>query len=549
MPRLHNSVNSVSSITLWGPREKKKYIVKGLNFDFELRPFHHMPPRGGLIPSRVASNGLRPRQIRAAKPRVSFVAQGMSDEELTLANQSYATADKPLPPTSSPAPEVVESKPPVSTPGGPPLPPLRKKRHLFRKTVAYSTLLTVAAYGVGTVAAVNNERAHDFVVESVPLGEAIIDYLEAQGYVGGLPRGSTTPLAAPFTVPKGDVPSVKPAQVPAPVSITTPLKEGTQPKPKAEPKPKSEAQIKKEEAKAAAQAKIEAAKAKAKEAAKTTGDRLKKVSATVQTTVEKHPAGTVHRPIPANIERHQIPERPAHLSGGVKELVNEVEVALKGPVVMGIEQSKSGNAAQSPTPTEEPKPPHGKQWYEGPPLPLGWEPPPGYVVQPPKKVPRANSGLLLVAPSVSSFAPLEPVLADLASTIDNLAKYLEDHPKALKGVDKVLQHAQSDLMQLGEQIKKSKEEAKLELETKLDQQAREYSMQLLDVDIKHQDQLDTQDEDWRKYFDQERLALLQRYQEKLDQELAVQEDIINQRCVKLCVPISSSHLVVASRSK
>jgi len=74
-------------------------------------------------------------------------------------------------------------------------------------------------------------------------------------------------------------------------------------------------------------------------------------------------------------------------------------------------------------------------------------------------------------------------------------------------------------------------------------------MQLLDADIKHQDQLDTQDEDWRKYFDQERLALLQRYQEKLDQELAAQEDIINQRCVKVCIPSSSSHLCIASRSK
>ena len=501
-----------------------------------------MPPRGGLIPSRVASNGLRPRQIRVANPRVSFVAQGMSDElKLTLANQSYTTADKPLPPTSSPAPKVVESKPPASIPGGPSLPPPRKKRHLFRKTVAYSTLLTVAAYGVGTVAAVNNERAHDFVVESVPLGEAIVDYLEAQGYVGGLPRGSTAPLAAPFTVPKGDTSSIKPAQAPAPVSITTPSKEGSQPKLKAEPKPKSEVQIKKEEAKAAAQAKIEAAKAKAKEAAKTTGNRLKQVAATVQTTVEKQPAG------------HQTPGRPAHLSRGVEELANEVEVALEGPVVTGIEQVKSGNitqVVQSSAPTEEePQPPPGKQWYEGSPLPLGWEPPPGYAIRPPKKVPRANSGLLLVAPSVSSFASLEPVLADLASTIDNLAKYLEDHPKALRGADKVLQHAQSDLMQLGEQIKKSKEEAKLELETKLDQQAREYSTQFLDADIKHQDQLDTQDEDWRKYFDQERLALLQRYQEKLDQELAAQEDIINQRCVELCVLISSPHLVIASRSK
>ncbi len=104
-------------------------------------------------------------------------------------------------------------------------------------------------------------------------------------------------------------------------------------------------------------------------------------------------------------------------------------------------------------------------------------------------------------------------------------------------------------MQLGEQIRKSKEEAKLELETKLDQQAREYSMHLLGTDVKHQDQLDTQDEDWRKYFDQERLALLQRYQEKLDQELAAQEDIINQRCVKVWVPSSSPHLLIASRSK
>lgn len=498
-----------------------------------------MPPRGGLIPSRVARNGLRPRQIRAAKPRVSFVAQGILDNGLTLANQSYATADKPLPPTSSPAPKVDESKPSVSTPGGPPPPPPpKKKRHLFRKTVAYSTLLTVAAYGVGTVAAVNNERAHDFFVESVPLGEAIVDYLEAQGYVGGLPRSSMAPLAAPFTVPKGDVPPIKPAQAQAPVPTNTPSKEGIQPKPKAEPKPKSEAQIKKEEAKAVAQAKIEAAKAKAKEAAKTTGDRLKQVAEMVHTTVEKKPAGVPHHPpIPANIERHRIPGRPAHFSEGVEELVSEVEVVLNDPVVMKIEQAKTGDVASAPT-EEEPKLPPGKKWYEGPPLPLGWEPPPGYVSRPPKKVPRANSGLLLVAPSVSSFAPLEPVLADLASTIDNLAKYLEDHPKALKGADNVLQHAQGDLVQLGEQIKKSKEEAKLELETKLDEQAREYSMQLLETDIKHQDQLDTQDEDWRKYFDQERLALLQRYQEKLDQELAAQEDTINQRCVQVYTPSS-----------
>ena len=449
-----------------------------------------------------------------------------------LANQSYATADKPLP-TSSAAPEVVESKSSTSTPGGPPPPP-KKKRHLFRKTVAYSTLLTVAAYGVGTAAAVNNERVHDFFVESVPLGEAIVDYLEAQGYVGGLPRGSTVPLATPFIVPKGNTPSIKPAQAPAP---DTPSKEGTRPKPKAEPKPKSEAQIKKEEAKAVAQAKIEAAKAKAKEAANTAGDRLKQVAATVRTTVEKKPASAPHHPpILANIERPRIPGRPAHFSEGVGELVNEVEVALNDLVV----QAKTGDVAFAPT-EEEPNLPPGKKWYEGPPLPVGWEPPPGYVTRPPKKVPRANSGLLLVAPSVSSFAPLEPVLADLASTIDNLAKYLEDHPKALKGADNVLQHAQSDLVQLGEQIKKSKEESKLELETRLDQQAREYSMQLLEADIKHQDQLDTQDEDWRKYFDQERLALLQRYQEKLDQELASQEDIINQRCVKVCT--SSSFLI------
>jgi MICOS complex subunit MIC60 len=182
-------------------------------------------------------------------------------------------------------------------------------------------------------------------------------------------------------------------------------------------------------------------------------------------------------------------------------------------------------------PKDDIEPPNGKKWYEGPALPLGFEPPPGYALHPPKKIPKTETGLLLVAPAVADFAASEPLLQELATTVDNLSKYLEENPKAAKSVNRILDVAKKDLAELGSKIERSKKESKQQLETRLQEQAQSYSVKLLDAELAAQDKLDSQDEEWRKYFDQERVSLLEKYQEKLDNELATQKDLINERYV------------------
>jgi mitofilin len=162
-------------------------------------------------------------------------------------------------------------------------------------------------------------------------------------------------------------------------------------------------------------------------------------------------------------------------------------------------------------------------------LPLEFEPPPGYALRPPKKVPKTTAGLLLVAPAVEEFTASEPMLKELANTVDNLAKYLEENPKAEKGVNKVLEAAKQELSELGTKITTTQESAKKELETKLGEQAKSYSVKLLEAELESRDKLDAQDDEWKKYFDQERLSLLQKYQEKLDNELETQKELINER--------------------
>lgn len=378
----------------------------------------------------------------------------------------------------------------------------------------YSTLVTLTAYGAGTVAAVNNERAHDFFSENVPFGEQILDFAESKGFVGGLPRT----LVDPAVTPRRQRPT--PSSGPAP-----------------EPPKKHE--------------KIEALKSRVEEKVKEKKGRLREVAGQLRTTAEKgephglqstHISGTLPAPLP-----------PKSYSEGVEDLVKEVKGVLKGDPVDRQEQEaakvkaasesektaesappKSEAAAETPsTPTpvqEDVEPPKGKQWYDNKsPLPLGFEPPPGYALHPPKAVPKTKAGLLLVAPAVAEFTASEPLLSELASTVDSLAKYLEDNPKAERSVNKVLDVAKKDLADLGNKIESVKKESKEQLETSLHRQAEEYSVKLLEAELNARDKLDAQDEEWRHYFEQERLALLQRYQEKLDNELTTQKELINER--------------------
>jgi MICOS complex subunit MIC60 len=386
----------------------------------------------------------------------------------------------------------------------------KKKGRIIQKTFIYSTLLVLTAYGAGTAAALNNERIHDYFLENVPLGEQILDFAESKGFVGGLPR----PIADPSFSPR--------RQRPTPSSS-----------PSAEPPKKHE--------------KIEAFKSRVEGKVKEKKERIRSVAAQLSTTAEK---GAPHPLRPTHISNDPAaPFPPKSYSEGVEDLVKKVKSVLKGDPISLAEERRDQEVKAASEPEKQVKPAHaetssaapvneepreapqGKKWYSKIPLPLGFEPPPGYAVPPPKAVPKTTAGLLLVAPAVAEFTASEPLLNELATTVDNLAKYLEDNPKAERSVNKILDVAKKDLGDLGTKIESVKKESKEKLEASLEEAAQSYSVKLLEAELNARDKLDTQDEEWRHYFEQERLSLLQRYQEKLDNELATQNDLINERYV------------------
>ena len=162
------------------------------------------------------------------------------------------------------------------------------------------------------------------------------------------------------------------------------------------------------------------------------------------------------------------------------------------------------------------------------PLPIGFEPPPGF--SRPKPAPKPKPEVLpLVAPAVSDVAISEPVISHLAGTIDDLASYLNANPTAAEKAKGILDTAREDLTELATRFDKIKEDEKHELEAKLDEQAREYSTKLLELELESQDKIALQREDYEKYVAEEKMKLVQAYRERLETELKAQTELLNER--------------------
>ena len=65
----------------------------------------------------------------------------------------------------------------------------------------------------------------------------------------------------------------------------------------------------------------------------------------------------------------------------------------------------------------------------------------------------------------------------------------------------------------------------------MDEQTREYTLKLLELEMEAQDKLDSQEDGFRKFFEQEKQKFVQAYRERLNQELHTQSEIINERYV------------------
>ncbi|KAH9998862.1 mitochondrial inner membrane protein Mitofilin [Russula compacta] len=235
----------------------------------------------------------------------------------------------------------------------------------------------------------------------------------------------------------------------------------------------------------------------------------------------------------AAIARHQ----GIQFTQGVEELVLEAEAALQGKPFKKPPpntQTKASTTHDQPTPdsseaesTESPS----KNIYHAP-LPLGHEPPPGFTQPAPPKPPKPlapGEPLPLVAPTVEELHSSEPILTHLAGTIDSLASFLNANPTAANKARNVLDIAKNDLSGLAQSFERLREEEKTKLEQSLDEQTREYTLKLLELELQAQDKLESQESDFRTFFEEEKARFAKAYREKLEQELQTQSDIINER--------------------
>ncbi|KLO07632.1 hypothetical protein SCHPADRAFT_917148 [Schizopora paradoxa] len=400
----------------------------------------------------------------------------------------------------------------------------KKKRGFFKTVTLYSSGFLVLFYAASPVVAFNNESYKDFFYESVPFGELILEYAEDQGLdktlrVGFFQSSKETMAKVQAAISK------KPTDTP----------------------PASDA------AKPTTLEKLTQAKEKAKVVAKETQERGKEIAQTLKTQTSKaaSSASEAVRGKPATPKQSDS-TRPVSFSEGVEGLVKQVEAALSGKPIDVLPEATMTpeQPAGSPPDSSHPKSNSEEEvgvkevisngngkLYTGE-LPLGFEPPPGY--SRPKKAsapsPSASSTSEVKANeveplsvSVADLASSEPAIAELASTIDSLTSYLKSTPGAEVNTKNVIKTAHDDLKQLAERIEVVRVEERTKLEAKLDEQAREYSMKLLETELSGQDKLDEQEMEFKHFFEEEQRKMIQAYRHKLDEELQRQSEIINER--------------------
>ncbi|TDL25695.1 hypothetical protein BD410DRAFT_826324 [Rickenella mellea] len=429
-----------------------------------------------------------------------------------------------------------ESTPTESTP----LP--KKKRHLFRRIILYTTGLVGVFYAGSAVVAVNNDRYRDVFSESVPLGEDFIEYIEDRGWDAYLRTGlfSSAKESAQKTQK-----TISKSLGSASASASNALDRGLHAKDAvvgtvADAKEKTKSVVdrivrttekKTPEVVDSGRAAVTAATGKAKASGKVIKERVHDASETIKEKVE---------------EVGSDPRRAGIIfSDGVEELVLQVEAALAGKAIEGTgernTQTVTSGSHQDATISREDRDKNehkGNNVYPVD-LPIGFEPPPGYTRPksvPPSAVAQSSAAvetkpepLPLVAPAVAELTSSEPILAQLASTIDQLASFLNNNPSATGKARGVLDTAKSDVMRLAEHIEAVKLEERDKLEAKLNEQVHEYTIKLLELEMEAQDKLDGQEQEFKEFFEQERRKFVQAYRQKLDNELRAQSEIINER--------------------
>lgn len=402
----------------------------------------------------------------------------------------------------------------VSTPGTSAA--LPKKKGVVRKIIFYTAAATGTFYVGSVFVAFNEPRYYDFFNQNVPLGQPVLAYAE---------RNDWDEITTDSFLHKG-------IEIVGDVSQFVSRQLG------------GTSQSAAEKEKEKMDEKVAATKAVVAEKYAQSKDRIKSVTSALTTKVGKSQEKVVDgtkRGVEgtkkvAAITRDQL----SQFSEGVEELVRKAEAALADTA----SQVQAAVAPQPSTTDSVPAPvavaPQvantSDKVYDAQ-LPLGHELPYGFSrPAPPKPSPAppvdaaaASAPLPLVAPTVAGLGISEPVISQLAATIDSLASYLNSNPTAAEKAKDVLETAKLDLTGLASRIEAIKGEEREQLEKTLDDQAKEYTAKLLELEMQAQDKLDSQEDDFRKFYDHERMKFVQAYREKLNHELQTQTELINER--------------------
>ena len=414
-----------------------------------------------------------------------------------------------------------------------------KRKNYGTRILLGTVLATTLFYGASAYASTTSERYRDFFMQEVPGGEYIMTQVEDRQ----MDRDLVRKLSDKARRASGKAEDLQKRRAERMAEFAR------------------QQQEKAKELAAEAKETVQATTAKvadqAKTAAATVTESVKRASESVQTTV----ASTAQQAKAAVISSAEQARETAASSGrDVQQAGADSREAIKDAASKAKEAISDATNAVTPkiesqdvpfvrpnVPVDYQKPRQldGRpqtpkvapvQDYTGPPLPVGFQPPPGYAVPRPKvaKKPEAEQApppLPLVAPTVSEFTSSEPVLGQLASTIDNLSRFLNDSPSAVgdKGAREVLTTATLDLRALGERLGNVKEEERKKLEVQIEEKTREYSANLHEAERELVQRLEKQEDDWKSAFEIERKSLVDAYRQKLDGELAGQKELIEQR--------------------
>lgn len=451
--------------------------------------------------------------------------------------------------------------PPAASAASATIPPNPKKGGLFGKLVRYVVVGGLIFYPVSGYVSTKSEPYRDFFVQ-VPGGEAMADYADANNWEEFGP-GTITKQIAKWTGGNKDEDlqrkieaASRNAEAKAKEAGHELSREAHDAKDALQEKftgfqrvlsnAATEAREKAQELARQAQEKADELTASMKGKAEDVKDKAEDVKDRAESAAEasKRSADSIAQQVQAaaknaaenaKLAGKSIKQDAKDFKAAVQDKAEEATEAVKekhdtGAVITSPAYYPDNARPRSVTTegVQPQKPDHSNETLWGEKLPVGYEPPPGFYVPPPPKakVPEAGEKLPLLVPKVKAIAGEEPVIAQLAATIDSLTNSLS----AGKGVpsadsSRILEKAQGDLSALNSRISDVKKSEQERLEKTVAEQASKFESKLHEVEQKWK----SDEDNLKKNWEEERQKMVGSWRSVLDGELEEQRKVIEQR--------------------